>query len=591
MSAHALKCEGEFGSWISFQQARVFVQKRGITSTKQFRKWSKSKQRPKNFPSHPEITYKNEWTNWGDFLGTGNISNNKREWMNFEEAKVFIQNQGITTGTEFEKWSRSEKRPRNFPSRPDRTYEDKWISWNAFLGIEEKEWMSFEEAKTFIQNQGITTSTEFEKWSKSGKRPRNFPSRPDRTYKDKWTSWNEFLGTKKKEWMSFEEAKSFIQNQGITTSTEFEKWSRSEKRPKNVPRNPRGTYSEEWKGWNDFLGIEEKEWMSFEEAKAFIQTMKFTSHRQFQQWRKSKQRPRNFPSHPDKTYKNEWTNWGDFLGTGNLLNNKKEWMSFEEAKAFIQNQGITNSTEFKKWSKSGKRPKNFPSSPDRIYKGEWTSWNDFLGIKEKEWMSFEEAKAFIQNQGVTTSIEFKKWSKSGKRPKNFPSSPEKTYKNEWTNWGDFLGTGNTLIQNKIVKIHVKSKKKKQTDRGEQTGQGRLEAEKQRIYISYKEAKTFVQQFGLKNSIDFFEIKKSEPDIFPDNFPPNPKLFYSKTGEWTDWNDFLGLKDKFQENIRSSNLNPMYISDSQNNTDEDSQNAEDLLNDELNQEGDFTNDFL
>ena len=39
-------------------------------------------------------------------------------------------------------------------------------------------------------------------------------------------------------------------------------------------------------------------------------------------------------------------------------------------------------------------------------------------------MSFEEAQAFIRNEGIQTRMEFEAWKRSGKRPANFPSSPE-----------------------------------------------------------------------------------------------------------------------------------------------------------------------
>ena len=121
-------------------------------------------------------------------------------------------------------------------------------------------------------------------------------------------------------------------------------------------------------------------------------------------------------------------------------------MSFEEAEIFIRNEGIQTRTEFEAWKRSGKRPRDFPSAPDLTYKEEWTGWGNFLGegnisTRKKEFMSFEEAQTFIQNKGFTSKGQFEQWRKSGEKPEDFPSSPERTYKKEWTDWGDFLGTG------------------------------------------------------------------------------------------------------------------------------------------------------
>ena len=582
--------------WMSFQDAQNFIQSEDIQNSTEFLAWSKSGKRPQNFPSNPETTYKDEWTDWDDFLGTGNISTKKRKWMSFQEAKdfiqrqslqtssidvnnpfsdIFIQNQSITSQSKFNAWKRAGKRPKNFPSRPEKFYKDEWTSWGDFLGTDniapkKRDWMSFQDAKAFIQSQGITSQSEFWAWKEAGKRPKNFPGRPDQFYKDEWTSWQDFLGTdniapKKREWMSFHDAKNFIQQQGITNESEFQAWKRAGKRPKNFPSVPSKIYNDEWISWGDFLGTgnisnhkKDWMWMSFQDAQNFIQQQGVTSQSEFQAWKKAGKRPKNFPSVPQKTYKDEWISWGDFLGTENTSLKNKEWMSFQDAKDFIQSEGIQNSTEFKAWKKASKRPKNFPSAPWQVYEDEWTNWKDFLGTG---WMNFQEAKTFIQQQEVTNQSEFRAWSKSEQRPKNFPSSPEQTYKDEWISWNDFLGTENTdYMKDRTDKKHTEVQE----------------------YMSYTEAKIFVQQLEIKTPIDFFEIQRNEPDVFPENFPPKPRVFYTNTGEWTDWNDFLGLLNTSQKKINSSKQTQGFI-DWLDNTDENIENDQNV-------EGDFTDGF-
>ena len=490
--------------WMSFEEAQALIQKVGLTSLIQFQQWSKSGERPKDFPSNPSIIYKEEWTGWGDFLGTGNIApSRKKEFMSFEEAKVFIRNEGIQSSVEFNKWKREGKRPEDFPSNPNIIYKENWTGWRDFLGTgsmayNNKEFMSFEEAKIFIQSEGIQTSTEFKEWKRSGKRPDNFPSAPEQTYKEEWTGWVDFLGTgnisnRDKEFMSFEEAQAFIWSEGIQTRTEFEAWKRSGKRPEDFPANPQQIYEDKWTSWSDFLGAgnissKRQEWIS-------------------KVWKKSGKRPEDFPSSSARTNKDKSTSGG--LGTGNMAHGKKEFMSFEEAEIFIRNEGIQTRTEFEAWKRSGKRPANFPSSPEQTYKEEWTGWNNFLGTgntsnRNKEFMSFEEAKKYVQTLRFDHPRDFIEWLKSSDRPMHFPPNPHQFYP-EWISVKDFLS-----------------------------------AEK---YISYKEAKTFAQSMAIINSRDFLELMKDEPDIFPDNFPPNPNLFYSKTGDWIDWNDFLGITDQ------------------------------------------------
>ena len=644
---NALSGKKEF---MNFEEAQAFIWSEGIQTRREFEAWSRSGKRPEDFPANPQRTYKKEWAGWGNFLETGNISNRKKEFMSFEDAKTFIRNEGIQTRMEFEAWKRAGKRPEDFPSNPHRTYKEEWTGWVDFLGTgniaprRKKRFMSFKKAKTFIRNQGIQTSAEFKEWKRSGKRPKDFPSAPDLTYKEEWTGWNNFLGTgniapsRKKRFMSFKKAKTFIRNQGIQSSAEFKKWKRSGKRPKDFPSSPDLTYKEEWTGWGDFLGTgnisnRNKEFMNFEEAKTFIRNEGIQTNAEFQEWKRSGKRPEDFPSFPEQAYKEEWTGWGNFLGTGNIAYSKKEFMSFEEAKAFIRNEGIQTSRAFKAWSRSGKRPEDFPSSPERTYKDKWTGWDNFLGTgnisnRKKEFMSFEEAKTFIQSEGIQSSAEFEAWSRSGKRPEDFPSSPERTYKKEWTGWDNFLGTGNistreeamsfeevkTFIQSQGIEIHTAPEEQKQseqnflenvpnspdraynkewtdqhTDFSESEKWMSFEEAKKYVqtlgfdqprdfiewlrssnrpvhfppnphqfysewisvkdflsteqYVSYKEAKTFVQSLAITNSRDFLELMKDESDIFPDNFPSNPKVFYSKKGDWIDWNDFLGITDQ------------------------------------------------
>ena len=404
-------------NWMHFEDAKTFIQNQALKTMREFQKWSSSGQRPKNFPANPNIIYKDQWTSWGEFLGTETIAHKNKEWMHFEDARTFIQTQGIQTFIEFQEWSRSRQRPKNFPSHPNETYKDQWTGWRDFLGTRDiarrnRNWMHFEDAKTFIQNQGIQTSTEFRKWSSSGQRPENFPSNPDNFYRYQWTGWGYFLGTdnianRNKEWMHFEDAKTFIQNQGIQTLIEFHKWSKSGRRPENFPSNPYKIYRSQWTGWGNFLGTKnisrrKRNWMPFKDAKTFIQKQGIQTLIEFKKWSSSGQRPENFPSTPNRTYKDQWTSWGHFLGTKNTSRKKRKWMSFEDAKTFIQNQGIRTSTEFQKWSSSGQRPENFPSNPYETYKDQWTGWGDFLSTgaiahKNKKWMSFEDAKAFIQN--------------------------------------------------------------------------------------------------------------------------------------------------------------------------------------------------
>ena len=312
-------------NWMTFKEARAFVQKAGIKTVAEFRKWIESGNKPPNFPSSPYSYYRRYWVSWYHFFGIERKSRSRTDWMEFEEARAFIQKKGIKKYREFYEWIKSEDRNPNVPSNPRVVYKKDWVSWRHFFGTEGKErhlkdWMSYEEARAFVQKAGIKTVAEFREWSKAGKKPPNIPTDPKTIYKEEWVSWFHFLGTDKrgnrKNWMSFAEAQAVIQKAGIKTFAEFREWSRAGHRPPDFPTNPQLVYKKDWKGWTYFLGTDKrgnrKNWMSFAEAQAIVQKAGIKTSKEFREWSKTK-RPPNFPSAPNIKYK-DWVSWRHFFG-------------------------------------------------------------------------------------------------------------------------------------------------------------------------------------------------------------------------------------------------------------------------------------
>ena len=76
------------------------------------------------------------------------------------------------------------------------------------------EWMPFEEAREIVRSLNLKSSREWRAWSKSGKRPNNIPSTANKIYKDQgWVNWYDWLGYKK--FLPFEEARSVVAELGI----------------------------------------------------------------------------------------------------------------------------------------------------------------------------------------------------------------------------------------------------------------------------------------------------------------------------------------------------------------------------------------
>ena len=104
--------------------------------------------------------------------------------------------------------------------------------------------------------------------------------------------------------------------------------------------------------------------------------------------------------------------------------------------------------EWWEWERSGERPADIPSHPDRAYRDEgWESWEEWLGVGRggrhvEEFRSFEDARSFARSLGLKNIKEWREFSESGQRPPDVPWAPDHAYKGEWESWEDFLlGSG------------------------------------------------------------------------------------------------------------------------------------------------------
>ena len=199
--------------------------------------------------------------------------------------------------------------------------------------------------------------------------------------------------------------------------------------------------------WFDFLGIRvnlsnNREFKSFEEARKFVKTLNLKSGLEWRAYCKSDKKPEEIPYSPETTYKKEWKGWGDWLGTGRIANQDKTFKSFEEARKFVKTLNLKNVKEWFAYCKSSSKPKYIPYHPEGIY-DEWVNWGDWLGTgntRNKDFKSFEKAKKFVQNLKLKNCSEWFIYCKSGSKPKDIPSNPKEKYKSEWKGYKDWLGT-------------------------------------------------------------------------------------------------------------------------------------------------------
>lgn len=115
-------------------------------------------------------------------------------------------------------------------------------------------------------------------------------------------------------WLSFDQARAVVRAQQFKNITQWNKWCKSSDRPINIPACPKVTYKHQWNGWGDWLG-NCIEWLSFEAARDVVRTFGLRSYEDWVFFCNTQQRkPPNVPFEPKKIYKDEWIGWADWLG-------------------------------------------------------------------------------------------------------------------------------------------------------------------------------------------------------------------------------------------------------------------------------------
>lgn len=312
-----------------------------------------------------------------------------------------------------------------------------------------------------------------------------------------------------KKFRDFEEARKFSRKLKLKNRTEWITFCKSGKMPKDIPTNPVSAYVSEWKGVGDWLGTgrianQDRKYRQFNDARLFAQSLGLKGKAEWEQYRKSGKKPLDIPYHPPRSYKKEWEGWGDWLGTGNVASQDKQYRRFEDARKYIRTLEINNDAEWRIYSKSGKLPNDIPAAPWGVYKKQgWKDLGDWFGTgriaaKLKQYRTFDEAKKYVQSLKLKNQNDWRKYAKSSKKPENIPADPVEVYKKEWKGYGDWLGTGRIAYQN-IEWLPFPEAKK-----------------------VYRE---LAKKYGLKNHNDW--IKFSASGKRPQNIPSNPWKAYSK----------------------------------------------------------------
>ena len=501
----------------SFQEARAFVHRIGLKSFAEWVEYCASDKKPADIPSSPEVVYATAgWAGSGDWLGTGTVAAHLRQYRSFEEARAFARHLNLKSGDEWRAYCKSGKKPADIPAEPRNVYlEAGWAGWGDWLrtgaaplvrrfrSFEEPR--SFEEARAFVRRLGLKSNREWRDYLRSGKTLPDIPSNPDKTYhNDGWAGWGDWLGTgaiaaRLRQYRSFEEARKFARGLSLKTGGEWRDYARSDKKPADIPVNPRSVYAKTgWAGMSDWLGTGAiathlRQYRSFEDARAFVRSLGLKSGAEWWDYARSDKKPADIPVNPRAVYaKAGWAGIADWLGSPTSLYHRRTHRPFKEARAFARGLNFESEKEWRDYAKSGQRPYDIPANPLSKYKKVgWTGWGDWLGTgtvapRLRQHRPYKEARAFARGLGLKTFKEWAAYSKSGKKPSDIPANADRVYLNNgWAGWGDWLGTGAI-------------------------------AARLRQYRSFEEARKFARGLSLKSQdewVDYCKSGNKPPDTF------------------------------------------------------------------------------
>ena len=382
---------------------------------------------PIDIPVTPYRIYKDKgWKDFGDWLGTGTIAPQLRGYRPFKEARAFAHNLDLKGQAEWFKYCKGElpgklPLPMDIPTNPNKTYKDKgWKDFGDWLGTGTiapvfRKFRPFKEARAFANSLDLKSSTEWWKYC-TGKLvrkppiPMDIPKNPNITYKDNgWKgmgrlAWNGGHCSTFKGISSFQRSPGLPQSLNLKSGTEWRKYCQGQlkgkpKLPMDIPVKPYRTYKDKgWKGMGDWLGTgtiasQLREYRPFKKARALAHSLHLKSSTEWRKYCQGQLKgkpklPMDIPKNLYQTYKNKgWKGMGDWLGTGTVATNLREYRSFQEARAFVHSLHLNNQAEWRKYCKrqlpeKPPLPGDIPLYPEGVYKDKgWKGMGDWLGKK------------------------------------------------------------------------------------------------------------------------------------------------------------------------------------------------------------------
>jgi superfamily II DNA or RNA helicase len=385
--------------YLDYEKAQFFVSSLNLHSQKEWQEYCKSGAKPNNIPSDPRRVYKdNGWMDLHFWLGNQEKSKLNITFLSFDKARSFIRSIKLTGQKDWSEYCKSKNFPFNIPKKPNKFYSKEWLGYGDWLGTgkvsnKDKQFRSFEEAREFVRSLKLNTVSDWKRFCTSGSKPQDIPSNPNNTYKDQgWISFNDWLdsnyiSTKNINWLPFEKAIKHVHKLNLKSEKEWKQYCKSGKKPNNIPYSPKQVYKGlGYKDFGDWLGSGNRatgsiNYLEYDEAREIVKSLNISSTSEWKEFVKTGRLPINIPKAPHYYYKGKgWTSYGDWLGTGIVAPQNRNYLEYSIAKSLIQNLAIKSSSDYFKRYDLGQIPVGLPKYCNEVYAGSgWKGWAEFLG--------------------------------------------------------------------------------------------------------------------------------------------------------------------------------------------------------------------
>eukprot|EP00898_Chlorokybus_atmophyticus_P005760 jgi/Chlat1/6185/Chrsp42S05732 len=197
---------------------------------------------------------------------------------------------------------------------------------------------------------------------------------------------------------------------------------------------------------------------------------------------------------------------GNNGSSGKVVMVNMNYRCFEEARAYVRTLGLRTVTEYRRWSRSGSRPADFPSDPYKAYiEHGWETWMDFLGSTRERYLTLSPPT----------------------------SSPPNNNTEDNSFISDSGGGSPTSVREASITQHNSHPPHSPHSHSDLTP---TQHHHHHSFLPFHEARAYVWKLGLSTQAEYRAWRKGAHR--PPNVPTAPDKIYLHRG-WISWPDFLG----------------------------------------------------